>query len=160
MSLATVSSLHVYPVKSCKGIAVDSSKMLSTGLKHDRGWMLVWPNGNFLCQRQLPTLALMNTALGADSLELSFGDSHFSIPYENIDGQEVDSKIWSDECRAIDEGPEVSAWLSGILESRMPVRLVRMAPGFVRPPRKVEGDGEAVGAQFADAGPYSVASEA
>jgi uncharacterized protein YcbX len=160
VSLASIRSLHVYPVKSCKGIAVESAELLSTGLKYDRGWMLVWPNGNFLCQRQMPKLALLDTALGSNSLELSFDGSHYSVPYENDGGQEVHSRVWTDDCRAIDEGAAVSAWLTDRLGSDRSIRLVRMAPGFVRPPRKVKGDGEPLGAQFADAGPYSVVSEA
>ena len=122
--------------------------------------MLVWPNGNFLCQRQVPKLALMETVLGVDSLEFSFDGSRISVPYENNGGQEIHCKIWADECRAIEESAAVSAWLTERLGSDTPIRLVRMAPGFVRPSRIMEKDGEAIGAQFADAGPYSFVSEA
>lgn len=36
-----VSSLTVYPVKSCGGIGVDSAVVTPTGLQFDRTWMVV-----------------------------------------------------------------------------------------------------------------------
>lgn len=39
--MITVRSLHIYPVKSCRGISVDNSVVVPTGFRFDRQWMVV-----------------------------------------------------------------------------------------------------------------------
>ena len=46
--MAVVTDLYVYPIKSCKGIRVDSADLWETGLYLDRLWMLVDEAGRFL----------------------------------------------------------------------------------------------------------------
>ena len=67
---AALTALHVYPVKSCRGIALDARALHATGLADDRHWMLVRPNGRFVTQRELPRLALIGTAVDAGALTL------------------------------------------------------------------------------------------
>jgi uncharacterized protein YcbX len=33
--------LHLHPIKSCAGIAVDEALLIETGLQLDRAWMVV-----------------------------------------------------------------------------------------------------------------------
>ena len=66
-----LTDLHVYPIKSCRGIALESARLAPTGLADDRHWMLVRPNGRFVTQRELPRLALVATALNANGLSLN-----------------------------------------------------------------------------------------
>ena len=54
-----IASLHVHPVKSCAGIAVDEALLIETGLEFDRAWMLVDERGIFVSQRDLPRMALI-----------------------------------------------------------------------------------------------------
>ena len=54
-------NLHVYPVKSCRGIALERAQLAATGFADDRHWMLVRPNGRFVTQRELPRMALVGT---------------------------------------------------------------------------------------------------
>ena len=44
---AHISSLHIYPIKSCAGIALQSAELTRAGLAHDRRWMLVDDAGQF-----------------------------------------------------------------------------------------------------------------
>jgi hypothetical protein len=44
--LGVVTDVIVYPVKSCMGIHLDSSKVGPKGLLFDRLYMLCYPNGN------------------------------------------------------------------------------------------------------------------
>ena len=48
--------LFVYPVKSCRGMAVPQARLPSRGLQYDRERMVVSPNGRFLTQREEPRL--------------------------------------------------------------------------------------------------------
>ena len=67
---ASLTAINIYPVKSCRGIALDSAKVASTGLADDRHWMLVRPNGRFITQREYPRMALISTQVNERALTL------------------------------------------------------------------------------------------
>ena len=54
LSMQTLTQLHVYPVKSLGGIGLAQSDVCARGLRHDRRWMVVDPDGRFLTQREFP----------------------------------------------------------------------------------------------------------
>ena len=47
-----LSSIHVYPIKSCAGISISEWEVDAFGLRYDRRWMVVTPRGQFLTQRE------------------------------------------------------------------------------------------------------------
>lgn len=49
-------SIHVYPVKSCRGIELKASLIEERGLLYDRLWMIVNSSGTFRTQRQIPKM--------------------------------------------------------------------------------------------------------
>jgi uncharacterized protein YcbX len=155
-----VTGLYVYPVKSMKGIAQEQALLTAKGLRHDRIWMVVRPDGRFVTQRDLPRLALVHTRLDPDAVVLSMeGYGSIALPFERSDGTAVVTKVWSDECRTADEGPSVARWLTRAMESEQTLRIVRMAPGFTRPQSQPQRFGSAT-THFADSAPYLVANQA
>ncbi len=153
-----IASLHVYPVKSCAGMALDRAQLQATGLQHDRQWMVVSPSGEFVTQRQLPRMALVQAHLDG-GLRLSapdMPDLHVVPPAE---GPALRVKVWRDEVAANDAGPEAAAWLSRFLGQAL--RLVEFRAA--QPPRLSDarwtGDVEAPN-QFSDGFPVLVASSA
>ncbi len=70
MAYRTVSGLTIYPVKSCRGVAVKQAFLEPQGLKFDRRWMVVDESGRFLTQREYPRLALVGVVLAEDNLTL------------------------------------------------------------------------------------------
>ncbi|CAN6168006.1 unnamed protein product [Urochloa humidicola] len=60
---ATVTSLFVYPIKSCRGISVPQAPITATGFRWDRQWMLVNTKGRAVTQRVEPKLALVQVEL-------------------------------------------------------------------------------------------------
>ena len=72
---ATISSLHVYPVKGLKGIDLAEARATERGLEHDRRWMVIDPQGEFLTQRSRPRMATVWTDLLPGALELSAPDA-------------------------------------------------------------------------------------
>ncbi|MGB8434548.1 MAG: MOSC N-terminal beta barrel domain-containing protein, partial [Burkholderiales bacterium] len=64
---ATIDQLFVYPVKGCRGVAVERATLAVTGLEidgiGDREWVVVGEDGEFLSQRELPQMALIETRL-------------------------------------------------------------------------------------------------
>jgi uncharacterized protein YcbX len=161
MPQVEISALYLYPVKSMRGIEVDSARLSTLGLEHDRRWMVVRGDGRFVTQRDLPTLALIETKLDENGIELSRnGHGSIVVPHDLPGGEPVFTRVWKDDCETLDAGPEWSRWLTSALESTDPLRLVRMAPGYTRPQSRPDDLGAGTTTAFADAAPLLVASEA
>jgi uncharacterized protein YcbX len=123
--------------------------------------MVVRSDGRFVTQRDMPRLALVHTSLDDNGVTISLtAHGETTIPFISRGGELIQTKVWGTPCQAEDEGEEVSRWLTSALESGDSLRLVRMAPGFVRPQGKPEHLGEQTHTIFADAAPYLVANEA
>lgn len=134
-SALTITSLTIYPVKSLAGISLNSAKLENRGFKYDREWMVVTEGGQFLTQRELAPMALIQTAILEHSLRLTMplGDSvevPLSIDKAQVDAKVMTVKVWNDTCQAIDQGDEAADLLSRNLEKK--VRLVRMEPSCKR----------------------------
>ncbi|CAG7999219.1 unnamed protein product [Penicillium olsonii] len=66
-----ITSLRIYPIKSCRGLEVTQTLLKSHGLDLDRRWMLVdTSKNNFLTIRQIPNMTRIGTALSPDGHEL------------------------------------------------------------------------------------------
>lgn len=125
---ARLVGLIVYPVKSCRGIALDTAIVTARGLAHDREWLVVDEHGRFLTQREFPQLAGVETALTADNLRVSspLQSTTLTLPLAQRDLRPCQVQIWRDTCSALDEGPAAAEWFSGLLGKA--VRLVRFDP--------------------------------
>lgn len=126
-----VSALYRYPIKSCKGHALQAAGTDARGIADDRRMMIVDSSGEFITQRDVPRLALIEPLMSDDgSMTLRApGLSPISFKPSN-EGWRVKVRVWNDICDAIDQGNAVAAWLQDFLA--MPARLVRMADDFVR----------------------------
>jgi len=122
--MVSVEELHVYPLKSARGIAKSTVRLAATGLEWDRNWMVTDSAGGFLTQRTLPNLARIETCLSATSLTLRApGLSPLELPLA-LDGEVIDVQVWKDRCEGLDQGRAASEWASAALEKA--VRLVRV----------------------------------
>lgn len=63
-----LSKILIYPIKSCGGISLSSSKAESRGLQYDRRWMLIDVIGRCITQRESSAMALMRIELHKDCL--------------------------------------------------------------------------------------------
>ncbi|GAA5316073.1 MAG: MOSC domain-containing protein [Candidatus Pelagadaptatus aseana] len=151
--------LWVYPVKSLRGIELDQSLIGSQGLAYDRQWMLVMPNGRFVTQRQLPQMALINTALDDHNLTLSCdGHGSVDIPLHHPAGCDITATVWRDTVAVQEASEEASRWLTRTLNAPQPLRLVRMAPAHQRQHINPERFGPDHHTLFADAAPFLIAN--
>jgi uncharacterized protein YcbX len=145
---ARIAALNVYPVKSCRGIASASLELARTGFLHDRHWLIVRPNGRFITQRELPRLALIETALLGDAVRLSAPGMPAIDVVKRPGSPSMDVVIWRDACRGIDQGEGVSAWLTEFLGEQL--RLVAFDETRERPSnREWTGETHAV-TEFSD----------
>ena len=142
---ARIRSLHVYPVKSCRGIDVAEAQVAPRGLTPDRQWMVVDERGRFVTQRTHPQLATVATALHRDGLQLSAsGRPALTLPWDagTADATLRTVVVWNDSVLAQDCGDAAAAWFSDLL--RTPARLVRAAEATRRQPaERWRGDIEA-----------------
>ncbi len=54
MSIITVSELNFYPVKSCRGISLQTATVGRMGIQYDRQWMFIKDNnGTFVAQQDI-----------------------------------------------------------------------------------------------------------
>lgn len=156
--MATITALNVYPVKSCKGIALERATLARTGIEHDRQWLVVKPNGQFVTQREQPRLALIGTSLDDTSLQLTSPDvGSLSVPVTS-DGPSVEVTCWRDRCAAFDMGDQAAQWLEAHLGR--PHRLVRFDPSRQRPSSAEWTQGIEALNQFSDGFPFLVISQA
>lgn len=155
---ATLTDLHTYPVKSCRGIRHDSARIEATGLAGDRHWMLVRANGRFVTQRELPRMALIATALRADALELNApGAQRLVVPRE-AHGESREVTVWKFDGRGIDCGAAAADWVSAFLETEL--RLVRFDAGAPRVCSPEWTPGAHAVTEFSDGFPMLVISRA
>ncbi|PIN09781.1 Molybdenum cofactor sulfurase [Handroanthus impetiginosus] len=54
-------SITIYPIKSCAGFSVQSWPLCSTGLLHDREWLLKSLSGEILTQKKVPEMGFITT---------------------------------------------------------------------------------------------------
>lgn len=158
-----ITSLFVYPIKSCRGTALLSATVLNSGLLHDRRWMLVTEQGRFVTQREQPRMALIEPVLVDAHAEHSGLQVHApDMPVLSVGGHDVQVerqvKVWGDEVFAFDEGDVAATWFSRFLD--MPVRLVRFNHNKPRwSDAHWTGEVQAQ-AQFADGFPLLLISQA
>jgi uncharacterized protein YcbX len=127
---ATITQLNVYPVKSCKGVALSEALLTKEGLENDRQWLIVEPGGQFLTQRELPRLALIAADVSADELRLDIpGVGSICVP-PPLESASRRVRIWRDECRGFDCGDEVAHILTRFLERE--IRLVKFDSSVAR----------------------------
>lgn len=148
-----ISGLFIYPVKSCRGVALDAAKIANTGLENDRTWMIVDPKGLFITQRSNTALARIAVTLNERGVTLS-SEGHGSIDaVETLATMQV--RVWDDTSTAQDAGDDVARWLTQVI--REPARLVRCGGQWAR---LLDKEGIVNPTTFADRYPFLVISEA
>ena len=129
-----LTELNLYPIKGCRGISVCSATMAATGLEvngiGDREWVIVDGDGEFLSQRELPRMALIETRMTPSSLRLKApGMLQLDVPFAS-EGDVVQVRVWNDSIAAVTQGDIADAWVSTYLGR--PARLVRFDPEHTR----------------------------
>ena len=164
-AMLRVTALHLYPVKSCQGLAVPAAEVDARGFVGDRRFLVVDPAGQFLTQRQHPRMARIGTALTADSLVLSAaGHGSVAVPRTAPPAPAMAATVWKDTVQADDCGAEAAAWLTQVLG--LPCRLVRAGLPYSRPiparkiPASLAGRGDAHEVSFADGFPFLLITQA
>lgn len=82
-----ITSLRIYPIKSCRGIEVDSTRLKRAGLTLDRNWMFIdMSTKKFLTIRSDPRMTLIDTSISEGEGEHK-GQQMLDISIHNTEGR-------------------------------------------------------------------------
>ena len=151
-----VESLHIYPVKAMKGVAVAEATLIHEGLVGDRRWMVVDGTGRFISQREQPRLSLIDVAADGNTLTFQAPGMPVLRVKQPGAGESLPVTLWQDHMTAYPAPGETDAWFSDFL--KLPCRLVYQGDTIrpVDPRWSKPGDI----ATFADAYPVLVCTTA
>ncbi|MEK9137047.1 MAG: MOSC N-terminal beta barrel domain-containing protein [Bacteroidota bacterium] len=154
--MITISQLNIYPIKSCRGVSLQSAQLEERGLQYDRRWMLVDGQQRFLTQREWPRMALIAVEIKSDHLRVSApAMPPLSVPIRSVGNQHQLVNVWADHVLAADVGDDAGGWFSEFLG--LPCRLVHMPDTAERVATR---KGVSSQVSFADAYPLLLISEA
>ena len=159
--MAQITDLFIYPVKSLKGIALNESMTALRGLKYDREWMVTTSDYEFITQREIPLMSMIEVSIDPDALTLSSkNNTKFQVPLLLSSTTVIKSSVWGDICDAYDEGDDVSLWLTSVLGQYKgkSLRLVRFASQGLRPVPSKYLEGMEAQSAFSDQFPYLITS--
>lgn len=151
--MAILTELVLYPIKSCAGMPVDAATVTSAGLSahgiHDREWMVVTDDGQFLTQREHPRMARIVPRPEGGALVVNGpAAAPLVLPLDAPDGAPREVRIWDDVVLAADCGDAAAQWFSAVLG--IPCRLVRFRRDVVRPTSTKWTGGVTADTRFAD----------
>lgn len=161
MASYTLTSIHIYPIKSLGGITLPRWTVGDRGLDLDRRWMLVDPaNGRFLSQRELPAMARLVVSLRGEDLVVQHREQDcppLYIPRLPETSYRFSAQVWDDTVILQQVSPLADAWFTDRLGR--PCRLAYMPDDSHRPvdPRYAR-QGE--GVSLADGYPMLLIGEA
>jgi uncharacterized protein YcbX len=156
--MASIQALNIYPVKSCRGVALEQAQVTLAGFAHDREWMIVRGDGRFVTQREQPRLALIEPVIVERFLELRAPGTEPLRVSREADSDAVEVLCWNDRCAAFDAGAEAAGWLSDYLGT--PHRLVRFDPRRKRLSNPEWSQHIEAQNRFTDAYPWLIVSQA
>lgn len=120
---ARITGLFIYPVKSCRGIALKDLAFDANGPVNDRRWMIVDENNQFMTLRTFSKLAEIQTSVQGPFLHLYAGSNKILVNTTEECEQVEDVTIWGETFKAGIENKSINDALSDFLSKT--VKLVR-----------------------------------
>ncbi|MGF6172242.1 MOSC domain-containing protein [Ensifer sp. 4252] len=146
-----VTGLNIHPLKSGRAIPLETVTVNLDGFEGDRRFMLVEPDGRFITQRELQTLAQVEANHIDGGVHLKMGDKALSVRFDP--DQRLDVRVWASDVDAAVADDVANETLSGWFGR--PVKLAHMdasAERFVG----AEWAGTAAPVGFADGFPVLI----
>lgn len=112
---STLSTIHVYPVKSCAPLTLASATVEDRGLAGDRRWMIADADARFMTGREHPRLSLIRALPDGDGLTLTaphIPQLHLRPP---ADTTRVETTVWKSTLQALPAPAAADMWISQYL---------------------------------------------
>ncbi|MBP9899465.1 MAG: MOSC domain-containing protein [Gemmatimonadales bacterium] len=117
-----LTSIHRYPIKGCRGHALDSAEVDALGLVGDRRFLVVDSNDRFVSQREAAVLATLTPMFDGATLTVEAARHEPLVLELDPQGASRDVTIWDDQVTATDQGESAARWFSAVIGH--PCRLV------------------------------------
>ncbi|XP_054166553.1 mitochondrial amidoxime reducing component 2-like [Oppia nitens] len=135
VNVCKINKLFIYPIKAAKGVEVDHLEVTKYGVKYkelrDRSWILLDKNNYYLQLKDEPRLALTQCSIEGQELWVNAPNMPTLklryIKHLNKDHQLVMFKMYNQEMKGINCGPEVNQWFE-LYFGRPGVRLIQHHP--------------------------------
>lgn len=148
-----LSQLYIHPLKSCRGIAVEQAEVTPQGLRNDRVWLVVRPDGSQITARTHHQLVLVEAEqlAGAQWQFRAPGVAPLQTSSEGFN-QPQRAQVWKSEFTALAGDAAANAWFSAWLGE--PVLLLWLGQST----RRFKDSEQPL--SFADGAPFLLISEA
>lgn len=117
-----VTGLNIHPLKSGRAIAQTCASVQLDGLAGDRRFMIVDPDGRFITQRELQSLAQVEATHVNSGIHLTMGPRAVTASFDPANRMDV--RVWSSDVNAAVATEAVNTILSGWFGQ--PVKLVHI----------------------------------
>ncbi len=115
-----LTEVYRYPIKSLRGLSLDTSKVESYGLENDRCMMLVDESGLFISQRKYPQLALIEVRAESNQIKLTdINQSTITVDKNSFSENQMKVDVWGDSCSAFVAIEAVNRWFSKLLQKNV-----------------------------------------
>ena len=153
-----LSSIVIYPIKSCGAVPLAAVRLERRGLSNDRRFMIVDATGRFVSQREEPRLTAVRVSIDGDALHVEVPAARVTValdPDDNPLGASRTVSLWRTTLAA-PEVPALSAFFSSFLgRSLACVAMTRAVHRKINPKFALPGDE----VSFADGYPLLVTNE-
>lgn len=135
---------RIYPLKSARGLELDSAEVQARGLVDDRRWMVIDAQGRFVTARKIPAMVLIDAIVDVDDGALTLdapGHDRCRVAVPDAAQPRIEVEVWQSQAPARVADAEANAWISRLLGGDY--RLVHMADDCLRTVSKAwsrEGD--------------------
>jgi uncharacterized protein len=116
---ARLASIHIYPLKAARGVALDESPVEPWGLAGDRRWLVVDKAGRFVSQREEPVMARVTVRHDGPGLLTVSASGHPALlvaaPSAESGAEMLRVSVWRSTVMAAAAGPSADSWFSVLL---------------------------------------------
>jgi uncharacterized protein YcbX len=128
--MPTLTSIHIYPLKSCAALALNEAALETRGFSGDRRWMLIDQSGKFVTGRQQARLTLIRAHVNGCGLRVEAPGMPILLVAAPVSGERVATAVWDVGISPLLAIDEAQRWFSTYLGA--PHRLVYMDDACTR----------------------------
>jgi hypothetical protein len=115
----SVSSLHIYPIKSSAGLNLQQTQVSDLGFDFDRRFVVSDLQGQFITGRTSPALCLIEVKLHSNGIELIAPNMPpLSLKYESFSEKYQKVNVWGDIIKGQYCSDKASQWFSQYLQRK------------------------------------------
>lgn len=113
-TIMKISELNIYPIKSTRQVSLEKSEVFTTGLAHDREWLLIDQNQELITARDYPRLLQVRTQVGKNKLKISTPLESFTFQGQDQE-KEISFRFFNEQLSGKYYSMEADHWFSDYL---------------------------------------------